>query len=158
MGYSPTVGHFWGEETAQGSWGARQRPQSYGWHSQNCGWGPPAAKPLEPGLSPQVHVWKTRNKKMLEGFPGGSVIKNPPASARNAAVILAMGRSHMLWSPCATTAAMRSQSRATRGQPRLTWARVILKYEKVKKIKTTIKLSKLINMNDYTTLSVYTSR
>ena len=37
-------------------------------------------------------------------------------------------------------------------------ARIILKYEKVKKVKTTIKLSKLIQMNDYTVLSVYTSR
>ena len=34
----------------------------------------------------------------------------------------------------------------------------ILKYEKVKKLKTTIKLSKLIKMNDYTVLSVYTSK
>ena len=34
----------------------------------------------------------------------------------------------------------------------------ILKYEKVKKLKTTIKLSKLIKMNDYRVLSVYISR
>ena len=37
-------------------------------------------------------------------------------------------------------------------------ARIILKYEKGKKVKTTIKLSKLIKMNDYTVLSVYISR
>ena len=37
-------------------------------------------------------------------------------------------------------------------------ARKILKYEKGKKLKTTIKLSKLIKMNDYTVLSVYISR
>ena len=34
-------------------------------------------------------------------------------------------------------------------------ARIILKYEKGK---TTIKLSKVMKMNDYTVLSVYTSR
>ena len=37
-------------------------------------------------------------------------------------------------------------------------ARIILKYKKVKKVKTTIKLSKLIQMNDYTVLPVYTSK
>ena len=37
-------------------------------------------------------------------------------------------------------------------------ARIILKYEKGKKVKTTIKLSKVMKMNDYTVLSVYTSR
>ena len=36
--------------------------------------------------------------------PGGSVVKNPPASAGDAGGIPAMGRSHMLRSPCATTA------------------------------------------------------
>ena len=35
---------------------------------------------------------------------GGSVLENPPASAGHAGVIPAMGRSHMLWCPCATTA------------------------------------------------------
>ena len=37
-------------------------------------------------------------------------------------------------------------------------ARIILKYEKGKKVNTTIKLSKVIKMNDNTVLSVYTSR
>ena len=37
-------------------------------------------------------------------------------------------------------------------------ARKVLKYEKGKKLKTTIKLSKLIKTNDYTVLSVYISR
>ena len=37
-------------------------------------------------------------------------------------------------------------------------ARIILKYEKGKKAKTTIKLSKVMKMNDHTVLSVYTSR
>ena len=62
------------------------------------------ARPLDPGLSHQVHVWKTRIKNMPEGFPGDSVVKNPLASAGDADVIRAMGRSHMLWRPCATTA------------------------------------------------------
>ena len=33
--------------------------------------------------------------------------------------------------------------------------RIILNYQKEKKLKTTIKMSKLIKMNDYTVLSVY---
>ena len=37
-------------------------------------------------------------------------------------------------------------------------AQKILKYEKGKKLKTTIKLSKLIKTNDYTVFSVYISR
>ena len=49
------------------------------------------ARPLDPGLSHQVHVWKTRIKNMPEGFPGGSVVKNPLASPGDADVIPAMG-------------------------------------------------------------------
>ena len=45
-----------------------------------------------------------------------------------------------------------------RGEAVHVCARIILKYEKGKKVKTTIKRSKLIQMNDYTVLSVYTSR
>ena len=37
-------------------------------------------------------------------------------------------------------------------------ARKILKYEKGKKLKTTIKLSELIKTKDYTVFSVYISR
>ena len=37
-------------------------------------------------------------------------------------------------------------------------ARIILKYKKGKKVKTTIKLSKVMKMNDYTVFSVYISR
>ena len=37
-------------------------------------------------------------------FPGGSVVKNPPANARDTSSIPDLGRSHMLQlSPCATT-------------------------------------------------------
>ena len=43
----------------------------------------------------------------------------------------------------------------TRGERVNIWAKAILNYEKVK---TTIKLSKLIKMNDYTVLSIYTSK
>ena len=43
-------------------------------------------------------------KMLFLGFPGGSVVKNPPSSAGDAGVTPAMGRSHMLWSPCAITA------------------------------------------------------
>ena len=37
-------------------------------------------------------------------------------------------------------------------------ARKILKYKKGKKVKTTIKLSKVMKLNDHTVLSVFTSR
>ena len=46
----------------------------------------------------------------------------------------------------------------TRGETVNIWAKVILNYEKLKKLKTTIKLSKLIQINDDTVLSVYTSK
>ena len=46
----------------------------------------------------------------------------------------------------------------TRGATVNIWARVIFNYEKLKKLKTTIKLSKRIQMNDDTVLSVYTSK
>ena len=40
------------------------------------------------------------------GFPGGSVVKNPPANAGNMGLISGLGRSHMpaeQLSPCAAT-------------------------------------------------------
>ena len=46
------------------------------------------------------------SKKNIQGFPGGSVIKNLPATAGDTGSIPKPGRSHMLWSnwdPCATT-------------------------------------------------------
>lgn len=45
-----------------------------------------------------------------------------------------------------------------RGEAEHGCARILLKYEKAKKGKTTLKLSKVIKMNDYTVLPVYTSR
>ena len=33
----------------------------------------------------------------MRGFPGGSVVKNPPASARDAGLIPDLGRCHMPW-------------------------------------------------------------
>ena len=45
-----------------------------------------------------------------------------------------------------------------RGEAVHVCARKILKYKKGKKLKTTIKLSKLIKTNDYTVFSVYISR
>ena len=35
-------------------------------------------------------------RKQLQGFPGGSVIKNPPAKAGDLGLIPGLGRSHML--------------------------------------------------------------
>ena len=37
-------------------------------------------------------------KKKRKGFPGGSVVKNPPANARDTGLIPDLGRSPMLWS------------------------------------------------------------
>ena len=45
-----------------------------------------------------------------------------------------------------------------RGEAVHVCARILLKYEKAKKGKTTLKLSKVIKMKDYTVLPVYTSR
>ena len=36
--------------------------------------------------------------KACEGFPGGSVVKNLPASAADMGSIPGLGRSHKLWS------------------------------------------------------------
>ena len=45
-----------------------------------------------------------------------------------------------------------------RGEAEHVCARILLKYEKAKQGKTTLKLSKVIKMNEYTVLPVYTSR
>ena len=37
-------------------------------------------------------------KTLIEGFPGSSVVKNPPAKAEDTGSIPDPGRSHMLWS------------------------------------------------------------
>ena len=36
-----------------------------------------------------------QHKKSIEGFPGGAVVGNPPASAGDTGLILGLGRSHM---------------------------------------------------------------
>ena len=41
--------------------------------------------------------------KACGGFPGGSVVKNPPASAGDAGSIPGLGRSHKLWSNLANS-------------------------------------------------------
>ena len=38
------------------------------------------------------------SKKEWRGFPGGSVVKNPPASTRDKGSVSGLGRSHMLQS------------------------------------------------------------
>ena len=40
---------------------------------------------------------KEREKKNKRGFPGGSMVKNPPANAGDMGSVLGLGRSHMLW-------------------------------------------------------------
>ena len=53
-------------------------------------------------LSPGSHKCESRDfpvgpvvKTVLQGFPGGSVVKNPPASAGDTGSIPDLGRSHM---------------------------------------------------------------
>ena len=38
------------------------------------------------------------NKILIQGFPGGAVVKNLPVSARDTGSSPGPGRSHMLWS------------------------------------------------------------
>ena len=41
---------------------------------------------------------KSIKKNKIEGFPGGTVVKNPPANAGDTGSIPGPGRSHMPWS------------------------------------------------------------
>ena len=43
-------------------------------------------------------VLKCRNEEWLRGFPGGAVVKNPPANAGDTGSSPGLGRSHMLQS------------------------------------------------------------
>ena len=55
-------------------------------------------------------------KGKSRGFPGGSVVKNPPANAGDRSSIPDLGRSHVPWkkiSPCAATAESVLQSPST---------------------------------------------
>ena len=52
-----------------------------------------------------TYVWNLKNnanecicKTETEGFPGGAVVKNPPANAGNRGSSPGPGRSHMPWS------------------------------------------------------------
>ena len=45
--------------------------------------------------------WLKRRRKDGQGFPGGSVVKNPPANAGDTGSIPDPGRSHEPWSICA---------------------------------------------------------
>ena len=46
--------------------------------------------------SPQQTVSELMNKKLNKDFPGGAVVKNPPAKAGDMGLIPGPGRSHML--------------------------------------------------------------
>ena len=43
----------------------------------------------------RVSVWE--DEKVLEDFPGGPMVKSPPACARDTGSIPGLGRFHMLW-------------------------------------------------------------
>ena len=50
-------------------------------------------------------LWQNVEKKIIKlGFPGGAVVKNPPANAGDTGSSPGPGRSHM---PCGTTKPMR---------------------------------------------------
>ena len=46
----------------------------------------------------QTHVLPSKESHWTQGFPGGSVVKKPPAEAGDRGSIPESGRSHMLWS------------------------------------------------------------
>ena len=45
-----------------------------------------------------VMVLQFTNRSVDQDFPGGAVVKNPPASAGDTGLIPGLERSHMLWS------------------------------------------------------------
>ena len=51
----------------------------------------------ESGGLPQWWCWSCI-KKDEQDFPGGTVVKNPPANAGDMGLIPGPGRSHVLWS------------------------------------------------------------
>ena len=49
-------------------------------------------------MKPSVKSGLVVASQDLKGFPGGSVVKNPPANAGDMGSIPGLGRSHMPWS------------------------------------------------------------
>ena len=45
-----------------------------------------------------LHLEVGVSKEVIEGFPGVSVVKDPPANAGDMGLIPDLGRSHMPWS------------------------------------------------------------
>ena len=48
-----------------------------------------------------MHIYGIYKNGIDRDFPGGSVVKNPPANAGDMVSISGPGRSHMPWSNCA---------------------------------------------------------
>ena len=48
--------------------------------------------------------WRSLKMPSLQGFPGGSVVKHPPANARDTGSIPGLGRPHKRWSDKARVA------------------------------------------------------
>ena len=46
----------------------------------------------------QIDIFSCLIQVLLTDFPGGAVVKNPPANARGTGLSPGLGRSHMLWS------------------------------------------------------------
>ena len=53
---------------------------------------------LERGAIRLPTLTSSKKKLICRGFPGGLVVKNPPANAGDMGSIPDLGRSHMLWS------------------------------------------------------------
>ena len=51
-----------------------------------------------PSGGEEATVWRTTLKGSVRGFPGGAVVKNPPANEGDTGSSPGPGRSHMLWS------------------------------------------------------------
>ena len=49
-------------------------------------------------LSHHISYCLIENTSNSGGFPGGKVVKNPPANAGHTGLSPGLGRSHMLWS------------------------------------------------------------
>ena len=68
-----------------------------------CEWDANKIEPSGNKLQLKHVIFRLELNNNSLGFPGGSVVKNPPVNAGDMGLIPGLGRSHMQPSPCATT-------------------------------------------------------